>query len=186
MAGFPQTIHRHVFVATPFQCKMHFHAPEEGSLHNELRDITVSLLKETCHGVVTESCLQPITSDTASVNKQDGARLDIVANGFWGGRAFFVRVFNPFTPSNRHSSLASASWNLEEEALQTESSRSRTLLFYPPPLCIVAHRGSCNAFYKCLASQFSKATILFYNWLATFLLIAQVMKYVPEIYKHHQ
>ena len=78
--------------------------------HNELRDFTASLLKETCHGVATEPSLQPITSETfqtASVNKQDGARLDIVANGFWGGvyeRAFFdVRVFNPFAPSNRHS-----------------------------------------------------------------------------------
>ena len=63
--------------------------------HNELRDFTASLLKETCHGVTTEPSLQPITSETfqtASVNEQDGARLDIVANGFWRGvyeRAFF-------------------------------------------------------------------------------------------------
>ena len=83
--------------------------------HNELRDFTASLLKETCNGVATEPSLQPITSETfqtASVNKQDGARLDIVANGFGGGvyeRAFFdVRVFNPFAPSNRHSSIASS------------------------------------------------------------------------------
>ena len=83
--------------------------------HNELPDFTASLLKETCHGVATEPSLQPITSETfqtVSVNKQDGARLDIVANGFWGGvymRAFFdVRVFNLFAPSNRHSSIASS------------------------------------------------------------------------------
>ena len=38
---------------------------------------------------------------------QDGARLDIAANGFWGGRferTFFdVQVFNAHAPSNRHS-----------------------------------------------------------------------------------
>ena len=40
----------------------------------------------------------------ASSNIQDGARLDIVANGFWDScyeKAFFdVRVFNPYAPSN--------------------------------------------------------------------------------------
>ena len=78
--------------------------------HNELRDITASLLKETCHGVATEPSLQPITSETfnrTTANRQNGARLDVVANGFWGSsfeRAFFdVRVFNPFAPSNNNT-----------------------------------------------------------------------------------
>ena len=81
--------------------------------HNELRDFTASLLSETCHGVAVEPSLQPVTSESlngASANRQEGARLDIVASGFWGStfeRAFFdVRVFNPFAPSNRHSSIA--------------------------------------------------------------------------------
>ena len=80
--------------------------------HNELRDLTAALLSETCHGVAVEPYLQPITSEKfvyASANTQDGARLDIVADGFWGGsfeRAFFdVRVFNPFAQSNSHSSI---------------------------------------------------------------------------------
>ena len=42
--------------------------------------------------------------------KLEGAHLDIVASGFWGGRyerAYFdVRVFIPFTLSNRHSPAA--------------------------------------------------------------------------------
>ena len=41
----------------------------------------------------------------ATAISDDGARLDIAANGFWGGRserAFFdVRVFSPHAPSNR-------------------------------------------------------------------------------------
>ena len=43
-------------------------------------------------------------------NREDGARLDIVAQSFWRKdrqSAFFdVRVFNPYTPSYRSSSLA--------------------------------------------------------------------------------
>ena len=39
-----------------------------------------------------------------TANIQDGARLDISVNGFWGGRYekcyIDVRVFNPFAPSN--------------------------------------------------------------------------------------
>ena len=52
--------------------------------HNELRNITASLLKETCHEVATEPSLQPVTSETldgASTTKHDGAHLDIVAYG---------------------------------------------------------------------------------------------------------
>ena len=57
-----------------------------------------------------EPTLQPIDREhfsAASCNTQDGARLDIAANGFWGGRferTFFdVRIFNPHAQSNRHS-----------------------------------------------------------------------------------
>ena len=43
--------------------------------------------------------LQPVTADGASANRQDGARLDISANGVWGGRFektyFDARVLNP-------------------------------------------------------------------------------------------
>ena len=45
----------------------------------------------------------------STANTQDGARLDIVMNEFWGERserAFVdIRVFNPFAPSNNTSSL---------------------------------------------------------------------------------
>ena len=45
----------------------------------------------------------------ASANRQDGARLDISANGVWGGRFektyFNVRVLNPLAPTNRNHGL---------------------------------------------------------------------------------
>ena len=65
-------------------------------------------MTEVCHDVCVEPTLQPLTGkvlSNATAISDDGARLDIVANGFWGGRserAFFdVRVFNPHAPSNR-------------------------------------------------------------------------------------
>ena len=56
--------------------------------HNEIWDITASLLTEVCSEVCVEPDLQPVTSDQlngASANSQDSARLDVSANGVWGG-----------------------------------------------------------------------------------------------------
>ena len=82
--------------------------------HNEIRDLTAELLSEVCHSVSIEPHLQPLGGETlrgASANIQDGARLDIAANGFWGRRferAFFdVRVFNTHAPTNRQPQLSS-------------------------------------------------------------------------------
>ncbi len=62
----------------------------------------------TGEGVCIEPDLQPVFEDMngATANSQPGARLDIAANGVWGGnheRTYFdVRVFNPYAPSNKH------------------------------------------------------------------------------------
>ena len=81
--------------------------------HNEIRDNTASLLTEVYSEVCDEPDLQPVTSDQlngASANSQDGARLDVSANGVWGGRFqktyFDVRVFNPLASSNRNQAPA--------------------------------------------------------------------------------
>ena len=81
--------------------------------HNKIRDVTATLLSEVCHDVAVEPHLQSLEGETfyATANSQDGARLDIVASGFWGGRferSFYdVRVFNPHTPSNQHPQMES-------------------------------------------------------------------------------
>ena len=57
--------------------------------HNEIRDLTAELLSEVCHSVSIEPHLKPLGGETlrgASANIEDGARLDIAANGFWGGK----------------------------------------------------------------------------------------------------
>ena len=80
--------------------------------HNEICNVTASLLSEVCHDVAVERHLQPLEGETfpyATVNSQESARLAIVASGFWGGRferSFYdVRVFNPHAPSNQHPQM---------------------------------------------------------------------------------
>ena len=56
--------------------------------HNEIRDLTANLLTEVCSDVCIEAELQPVTEEVltgATSNTEDGARLGISANGFWGG-----------------------------------------------------------------------------------------------------
>ena len=63
-----------------------------------------ALIIEVCHDVCVEPELQPLTGeqlDDAIANTQDGARLDIAANGLCGGsheRTFDVRILNPYAP----------------------------------------------------------------------------------------
>ena len=64
-----------------------------------------------CHQVQVEPELQAVTDPDAfpnsTANIQEGARLDIAMNGFWGERTercfLDVRVFNPHAPSNAGS-----------------------------------------------------------------------------------
>ena len=72
--------------------------------HNEIRNLTGNLLAEVCHDVALEPTLQPLEGEQmrrATSNKEDVARSDICARGFWG-TFFDVKV-----PSNRKFSLAS-------------------------------------------------------------------------------
>ena len=57
--------------------------------HNELRDFTAKVMTEVCHDVCIEPPLQPLTGEAlafATANTEEGARLDISAQGFWGNR----------------------------------------------------------------------------------------------------
>ena len=53
--------------------------------HNELRDITASLMTEVCHGVSVEPTLQTLSVERLALGSTittDGARVDIQATGF--------------------------------------------------------------------------------------------------------
>ena len=82
--------------------------------HNELRDVTASLLTEVCHNVATEPRLQPLSGETLTLRSAittDDVRLDIRARGFWSVAEdvyFYVRVFHPNSPSNSMGSISAA------------------------------------------------------------------------------
>ena len=53
--------------------------------HNEIRDLTASLLSKVCCDVGVEPALQPLDHEPlryATANREDNARLDIVARDF--------------------------------------------------------------------------------------------------------
>ncbi len=62
--------------------------------HNEIRDLTANLLTEVCSDVCIEPELQPLSGEVLKGKTaicDEGTRLDIAANGFWGGR--YERTF---------------------------------------------------------------------------------------------
>ena len=131
--------------------------------HNEIWDLTATLLTEVCKDVCVEPDLQPVTGEEltgATANSQSGARLDIAANGFWGGafeRTYFdVRVFNPHAPSNRSGSLASCFKKHEKCKKRAYEQRVREIEHASfTPLVLSATGGlanEANTFYKRLAS----------------------------------
>ena len=133
--------------------------------HNEIRDLTANLLSEVCHSVSTEPHLQPISGETltgASANVEDGARLDILANGFWGSRferAFFdVRVFNPHAPSNRQPQLATS-------YRRHENLKKRC---YEQCICEVEH-GSFTQLVLSATGGLGRAATVTYRRLASLL-----------------
>jgi len=104
----PARLPDHCPCGVKFSIKHAFSCPKSGFptiRHNEIRDFTASLLTEICHEVQVEPTLQPLSRESfnhATLNKEDGARLDISMNGFWGGRCeksyIDVEVFNRYAP----------------------------------------------------------------------------------------
>ena len=66
--------------------------------HNDIRDFSASLLQDVCLNVCREPLLQPLSGESlrlGSASTEDGARLDISVEGFWGHRyqrVFYVQV----------------------------------------------------------------------------------------------
>ncbi len=135
--------------------------------HNELRDITAGFLTEVCHNVGTEPPLQPLTGEQLTLrtaNREDGARLDIAADNFWGrdrNRAFFdVRVFSPFAQSHRNTSLGQCYKKNEQEKKRAYDQRIREVehgSFSPLVFSTSGGMGpTANVVYKRIASMTAK------------------------------
>ena len=142
--------------------------------HNEIRDLTAKLLMEVCPNVKTEPELQPLTGENltyTSANRQDSARLDVRAQGFWGEQrqdAFSdVRVFNPHAPSNRHSSLEACYRKHEKEKRRSYDQRIREIergSFAPLVFSATGGMGpAAQIVYKRLASMISEKSSQSYS-----------------------
>ena len=132
--------------------------------HNEIPDLTATLLTEVCNDVCIEPELQPVTDEQltdSTANSRTGARLDIAANGVWGGtfeRTYFdVRVFNPHAPSNRQTNLQSVYRKHEQIKKRAYEQRIREIEHATfSPLVLSATCGlakEANTFYKRFASM---------------------------------
>ena len=55
--------------------------------HNDLHDLTTSLLSEVCSDVSVELALQPLDHEPlqyATANQEGGSQFDVVVQSFWG------------------------------------------------------------------------------------------------------
>ena len=88
LATFPSTISLHLWLTFHSQACTNLHLWWIPFIcHIELRDITAGFLTETSHNVRIEPPLQPLTGEyltLGSENREDGARLNIAADNFWG------------------------------------------------------------------------------------------------------
>ena len=145
--------------------------------HNEIRNITAHLMSEVCHNVGIEPLLQPLSGESLeyrSANREDGARLDVMSQGFWAGDrqcAFFdVRVFNPFAHSNRNHACYRRH---EQEKRRSYDQRVRDVehgIFSPLVFSTAGGMGpTAKVVYKKLASMLaakhSQPYSLTLNWL---------------------
>ena len=163
---------------TPINCPCGTHFSVEHALscpkggfpsirHNEVRDTVADWMSEVCSDVCTEPTLQPITGETLTGTSEisgDGARLDVAANGFWGGRferAYFdVRIFNPHAPSNRQQCLASTYRKHERIKIRAYEQRVREVEHGSFTPLVMSLTGGCgnaaNICYKRLASMLAE------------------------------
>ncbi len=105
--------------------------------HNDIRDLTTSLMEEVSTSTETEPALQPLSGEMMpglSANIQDDSRVDIRCRGFWGTHNkmhFFMLEFStlwhhPIRPP--HSLQSSRGMNREEKSIRPANQGSRTWL----------------------------------------------------------
>ena len=131
----------------------------------------MSKWSRTCRRCPTRCYISGRTAITT-----DGARLDIAANGFWGGRyerTFLdVRVFNPYAPSNRQTTIDKCFWKHEMEKKRAYE-RVREIEHASFTHLVLSASGGlakeATNFYKRLASKLAEkwdhSYSLTMNWL---------------------
>ena len=188
MDGCHQTSQPNETVAQPshaMTCPMHGFPTVR---HNELRDLTASLLTEVCHNVATEPRLQPLSGESLAYRSaitSNEARLDIRATGFWTAAqdAYFdVRVVHPNAPSNNSGSISTAYKKHEDIKKRPYSQWVREVehgVFTPLVFSTNGGMGQeATTFYKRLADMIAqkqqKPRSIVINWLRRKLSLASI------------
>ena len=142
MAGFCFTLLHTVLAKYLFLLNMPYLVLKVGYLlfdtMPEIRDLTATLLTEVCSQVATEAELQPISQKEFSLstaNVQDGDKLNIAINGFWGRSElaflmfiFLIRLLHQMQPLPYQ--LAIRSKKHKEESIWTKDLRSGACFIY--------------------------------------------------------
>ncbi len=115
-----------------------------------------------------EPNLQPVSADQlngASANSQEGARLDISANGVRFQKTYFdVRVFNPLAPSNRNQPQAATYRKHEMEKKRAYQQRIQEVEHTPLVLSVTGGMGvEATLFYKRLSSLLAQKWDITYS-----------------------
>jgi hypothetical protein len=119
--------------------------------------MTASLLTEVCTNVATEPHLQPLSGETfrlASVNTNDGARLDVRARGFWAvGQDTFldVRVFHPDAPTNRSGKVYKRHEDEKKRVYGERILEVKHAVF--TPLVFSTHHGAWEENVRCFTED---------------------------------
>lgn len=134
--------------------------------HNNIRDITASMLGEVCKDVAIEPSLIGLTGETfdlESVKKGDDVRTDVRARGFWtkGQQAFFdVRVFDPNASRHLQHTLQQCYAKNEAEKKRQYNTRINKVdngTFTPLVFSLYGGMGrECATFYKRLSEMIAE------------------------------
>ena len=148
-----------------FQHKtVRFHCLPRNPIFNKTVNYSLPALTETCANVTIEPPLQKLDGETfsgASVNRTDGARVDIAADNFWGDhkRVFLdVKVFNPHAPSYRKSTLPAVYTQQEKDKKRHYQDRIREV-----------ELGSFSPLVFAVTGGMAKEATMFYKRMASYL-----------------
>ena len=134
--------------------------------HDEVRDLTASMLREICHDVTVEPALLRLGGEHLqyrTANVANDARVDISARGFWtpGQKAFVdIRIFDPMAACHRNSTLEAAHRKNEQDKTRAYGNRIQQVDHGSfTPLVFTTYGGmgpKAKCFYSRLADELAK------------------------------
>ena len=146
--------------------------------HNEIRDVTASLLGEVTQNVEIEPSLQSLTGEVLRgriTSMEDATRVDVECTGFRNVHqdAFLnVRVFNPLASCNRNKQMKAVYQQHEREKRRVYDQRVREVergTFTPLVLTVTGGMGPSASIFQKLAAMIAAKRGHTYRRLITWI-----------------